>query len=98
VAAAGSYLGIAKHERMSTFPVGKVDFAIEREGVPLPIEVKAAENLQAKSLKVARDRFGIERCMRTSLSGYRDEGWLTNVSLWAIEPLEESLRPGAVEA
>ena len=25
VAAAGSYLGIAKHERMSTFPVGKVD-------------------------------------------------------------------------
>lgn len=62
----------------------EVDFAVELDGEPVPIEVKAAENLQSKSLKVARDRFVLERCMRTSLSCFRDEGWLVNVPLWAI--------------
>ena len=69
----------------------EVDFAVEWEGEPMPIEVKAAENLQSKSLKVARQRFGLKRCVRTSLSGYRDEGWLVNVPLWAIEPLGRSI-------
>jgi len=76
----------------------EVDFAVECEGMPVPIEVKAAENLQAKSLKVARDRFGLERSVRTSLSGYRDEGWLVNVPLWASEPFAKSLRSGQGEA
>lgn len=71
----------------------EVDFAVEEGGTPLAIEVKAAENLQAKSLKVARERFGLERCVRTSLSGYRDEGWLVNVPLWAIGVLGQSLSP-----
>lgn len=62
----------------------EVDFAIEGQRGPLPIEVKAAENLKAKSLRSARDRFGIERCIRTSLSGYRDEGWLVNIPLWGM--------------
>lgn len=69
----------------------EVDFAVEEDGAPLPIEVKAAENLQSKSLKVARERFDLERCVRTSLSGYRDEGWLVNVPLWAIGVLGQSL-------
>lgn len=71
----------------------EVDFAVEDGGAPLAIEVKAAENLQAKSLKVARERFCLERCVRTSLSGYRDEGWLVNVPLWAIGVLGQSLSP-----
>ena len=70
----------------------EIDFSVELHGMPVPIEVKAAENLQAKSLKVARERFGLGRCVRTSLSGYRDDGWLLNVPLWAIGTLEESLR------
>ena len=71
----------------------EVDFAVEDGGAPLAIEVKAAENLQEKSLKVARERFDLERCVRTSLSGYRDEGWLVNVPLWAIGVLGQSLSP-----
>lgn len=62
----------------------EVDFAVELAGEPVPVEVKAAENLQSKSLKVARDRFELKRCVRTSLSGYRDEDWLVNLPLWAI--------------
>ncbi|MBQ9057926.1 MAG: ATP-binding protein [Atopobiaceae bacterium] len=68
----------------------EVDFAVELDGEPVPIEVKAAENLQSKSLKVARDRFELKRCVRASLSGYRDEGWLANIPLWAIASLGSS--------
>lgn len=68
----------------------EVDFAVELDGEPVPIEVKAAENLQSKSLKVARDKFGLDRCVRTSLSGYRDEGWLVNVPLWAVSSIMQT--------
>lgn len=67
----------------------ETDFAVELGSAAVPIEVKAGENLQAKSLKVARDRFSLERCVRTSLSSYRDEGWLVNVPLWAIGQLDK---------
>jgi hypothetical protein len=53
----------------------------------LPVEVKGTENLQAKSLKAASSKFKLEKAIRTSLSGYRNEGWLTNVPLWAIGAL-----------
>ena len=65
----------------------EVDFAVELSGEPVPVEVKAAENLRSKSLKVACEKFGLKRCIRTSLSGYRDEGWLVNVPLWAISTI-----------
>lgn len=67
----------------------ETDFAVELGSAAVPIEVKAGENLQAKSLKVARDKFSLERCVRTSLSPYRDEGWLVNVPLWAIGQLNK---------
>lgn len=62
----------------------EVDLVVEVTGTPVPIEVQATENLQTKSLKVVRDRFRSNRCVRTSLAGFRDEGWLVNIPLWAI--------------
>ena len=53
----------------------------------MPIEVKAAENLRSKSLKAACQKFQLERAVRTSLSPYRDEGWLVNVPLWEIDEI-----------
>ena len=67
----------------------ETDFAIQLSGSVIPIEVKAGENLQAKSLRVACDKFGLERALRTSLSPYRDEGRLVNVPLWAISQVTE---------
>ena len=67
----------------------ETDFAIQLSGSVIPIEVKAGENLQAKSLRVACDKFGLERALRTSLSSYRDEGRLVNVPLWAISRAPE---------
>lgn len=54
----------------------------------LPIEVKAGENLRSKSLRVACDKFDLDTVLRTSLSPYRNDGWLTNVPLWAIGQFE----------
>lgn len=69
----------------------ETDFAIQLNEAIIPIEVKAGENLQAKSLKVACEKFSLERALRTSLSPYRDEGWIVNVPLWAISHAEKLL-------
>jgi predicted AAA+ superfamily ATPase len=70
-------------------PNGKaeVDFVVSVNGRILPIEVKSERNLNAKSLRYARDRFKLEKSVRTSLAGYRDEGWVLNLPLWAIGAL-----------
>ena len=70
----------------------EIDFAIQLTGSVVPIEVKAEENLQAKSLRVACDKFGLERALRTSLSAYRDEGRLVNIPLWAVSQVAELVR------
>jgi uncharacterized protein len=51
----------------------------------LPIEVKAEENLKSKSLKVFVEKFNSKNAIRTSMSNYRKETWLTNIPLFAIE-------------
>jgi predicted AAA+ superfamily ATPase len=68
----------------------EVDFVVAVDAQVLPVEVKAEENHKAKSLRVACDKFKLQRAVRTSLSGYRDEGWLVNVPLWAIGALPEA--------
>lgn len=62
----------------------ETDFAVSLGARVAPIEVKAGLNLRSKSLKVAMEKFDLERGVRTSLAGYRDDGWVVNVPLWAI--------------
>lgn len=62
----------------------EVDFVVETRDAVIPVEVKAAENLQSKSLKVYYGKFNPDCCVRTSLSGYRRESWLIHVPLYAI--------------
>jgi uncharacterized protein len=66
----------------------KLDFIFEKNGVIYPLEVKATENLQSKSLKVFQERHPKIHCYRASLSNYREELWMTNVPLYAISRLE----------
>jgi predicted AAA+ superfamily ATPase len=62
----------------------EIDFVIQVENEIIPIEVKAEENLQSKSLKVFVDKFSSKNAIRTSMSPYRKESWLTNISLYAV--------------
>jgi hypothetical protein len=60
-------------------------------GKVVPVEVKAEENLKAKSLKVVADNFPETTPIRTSMSDFRQESWMTNFPLFAIGNLAEYL-------
>ncbi len=70
----------------------EVDLLVQIAGRVIPIEVKAAENLQAKSLKVYYQKYQPELAIRMSISDYRKEQWLTNLPLYAISELSASLK------
>ena len=63
---------------------GEIDFLTQIKDKIIPIEVKAAENLQAKSLKAFHQKYQNEISVRTSLSDFRKDDWLTNIPLYAI--------------
>lgn len=63
---------------------GEIDFMIQKDNDVVPIEVKAEENLKAKSLKVYCDKYKPELAIRTSMSNYRKEDWLVNMPLWTV--------------
>lgn len=69
--------------------MAEIDFLLEKENQIIPLEVKASENLQAKSLKVFAQKNPTIHCWRTSLSNYREESWLTNLPLYGIHLLNE---------
>jgi uncharacterized protein len=62
----------------------EIDFLIQRAGDIIPVQVKAEENLKAKSLKSFYQKFSPSLSIRTSMSNFRSEGWLTNLPLYAI--------------
>jgi len=49
-----------------------------------PLEVKAEENLQSKSLKIYSEKYVPSIALRTSMRDYRRESWLMNIPLYAI--------------
>lgn len=65
----------------------EIDFLIQYSGQIIPIEVKAEENLQAKSLKLFCEKYKPKYAIRTSMSDYRKEEWLTNLPLYALNEL-----------
>ena len=70
----------------------EIDFIFQSEMNIVPLEVKAAENLQAKSLKSFWQKYQPKYAIRTSMSDYRHEEWLTNVPLYAINVLSNILK------
>lgn len=65
----------------------EIDFLIQYDKEIIPIEVKAEENLQAKSLRVFRDKYKPKTAIRISMSDHRQEEWLTNLPLYSISEL-----------
>lgn len=65
----------------------EIDFLIQKSGQVIPIEVKAEENLKARSLRQFVADNESETAYRVSMSNYRLESWLTNLPLYALETL-----------
>jgi len=66
----------------------EVDFVVQYEGVVVPVEVKAEENLQAKSLKVYTEKFNPQVALRTSMSDFRQQDQLINIPLYSISEMK----------
>lgn len=65
----------------------EVDFVFQNGTNVIPLEVKAAENLQAKSLKSYCVKYSPGVAIRTSMSDYRRDEKLTNLPLYAISQI-----------
>lgn len=66
---------------------GEVDFVLQHAGQIIPLEVKAEENLNAKSLKSFVKSNRLPYGVRTSMSDYREQESLLNLPLYAISQL-----------
>ena len=63
----------------------EIDFVVQHEGRVTPVEVKAEENLRAKSLRQVVSNDPSLHGLRFSMSDYRQEDWLDNVPLYGVE-------------
>lgn len=67
---------------------GELDFLAQDESGTYAIEVKAEENLRAKSLRAFKEKNPKVKALRFSLSGYREQDWMRNIPLYAISNRE----------
>ena len=67
---------------------GEIDFLVQRRNSVFAIEVKAEENLRSKSLRAFKESHPDVEAVRFSLSGYREQDWMRNVPLYAMENME----------
>ena len=62
----------------------EVDFVADTGEEVIPIEVKAEVNLRARRLKTYCEKYSPRIAVRTSMTDYKKEDWLTNLPLYAI--------------
>ena len=62
---------------------GELDFLLQKEICIIPVEVKAEENLQSKSLRSFVEKNPELHGIRFSMSDYREQEWLTNYPLYS---------------
>nr|WP_320947199.1 ATP-binding protein [Bacteroides intestinalis] len=66
---------------------GEIDFLLQYGADIIPVEVKAEENLQSKSLRAFVERNPGLHGVRFSMSDHREQDWLTNYPLYSIHSL-----------
>lgn len=69
-------------------PTGEIDFLVQGASDVYAIEVKAEENLRAKSLRAFKESHPEIKSVRFSLSGYREQDWTRNIPLYAISNMK----------
>lgn len=68
--------------------IGEIDFLAQANSKIFAIEVKAEENLRAKSLNEFKKANEQVVATRFSLSGYREQSWMRNVPLYAMANMQ----------
>ena len=77
-------LGLKPYYWSNTKTPSEIDFVIQDSQRVIPIEVKAEENVRARSLaQFIKDKPGLKG-LRISMKGYVDQEWMENIPLIAI--------------
>ena len=63
---------------------GELDFLLQKDIQIIPVEVKAEENLQSKSLRSFVEKNAALHGVRFSMSDYREQDWMTNYPLYSV--------------
>lgn len=63
---------------------GELDFLLQKDIQLIPVEVKAEENLQSKSLRSFIEKNKGLHGVRFSMSDYREQEWMTNYPLYSV--------------
>lgn len=85
-------LGVEPYYYTTTNSTGKIDFMLQAPGSVIPVEVKAEENLRAKSLWAFCEKYHPRHAVRTSMSDFREQDWMTNIPLYNIDRIGEYLK------
>ena len=80
-------VGVTPYYWSSEHGTGEIDFLFQLGGTIVPLEVKAEENLRARSLRSFNEKYPGLRPVRTSMSDHRKEAWMENWPLYAIGAL-----------
>ena len=75
----------------------EIDFIVQKGDEVIPIEVKAEENLRAKSLRTYCEKYKPKTAVRFSMSDYREQDWMVNVPLYEINWLIEQGKDSEVK-
>lgn len=62
----------------------EIDFVIQKEGVILPIEVKAADNVKAKSLRIYMEMYKPQYAIKVSGKNFGYENQIKTIPLYAV--------------
>ena len=65
---------------------------LEMRGYMVALEAKAEENLRAKSLRAFCEKYHPKHAVRTSMSDFREQDWMTNIPLYNIDRIGEYLK------
>lgn len=70
----------------------EVDFVVDTGELIVPVEVKAEINLKAKSLRTYQEKYAPKISVRTSMADYKNEAWLVDLPLYAIDQITQVSR------
>ena len=79
-------MGITPYYWSNDKSPAEIDFVIQTTERVIPIEVKAEENVRARSMKTYIDKHpeaGLKG-LRISMKGYVDQGWMQNLPLYGL--------------
>ena len=79
-----SELGVTAYYYSTPNSRGEIDFLLQGDTSVIPLEVKAEENLKARSLRAFCEKYNPRFAVRSSMSDFREQEWMTNVPLYDL--------------